>query len=162
MTNNETTPALVGISGNTFPVKDKLKALGARWNPLTRCWDVPADRADEARAIVGGGSNKPAPAAAPAADVNWSDEQKAIFAWFAGSANGNLVVQARAGTGKTTTIKQAFSYAPESGRLLYAVFNKKTNARRRRKSLTPAWTFARCTPWVSGSSKRLAQRQAGR
>jgi len=55
--------------------------------------------------------------------MNWSDEQNAIFNWFA-TGKGNLVVQARAGTGKTTTIKEAFSHAPES-RMLYAVFNKK-------------------------------------
>lgn len=53
----------------------------------------------------------------------WSDEQKAIFNWF-GLGTGNLVVQARAGTGKTTTIKEAFSVAPED-QMLYAVFNKK-------------------------------------
>lgn len=35
-----------------------------------------------------------------------------------------MVVKARAGTGKTTTIKAAFDYAPEK-RILYAVFNKK-------------------------------------
>jgi len=53
----------------------------------------------------------------------WSEEQDAIFNWFA-SGSGNLVVQARAGTGKTTTITEAFSRAPEN-RILYAVFNKK-------------------------------------
>lgn len=55
--------------------------------------------------------------------VAWSDEQLAIFDWFR-NGRGNLVVQARAGTGKTTTIKVAFSQAPEA-RMLYAVFNKK-------------------------------------
>lgn len=53
----------------------------------------------------------------------WSPEQGAIFAWFAGG-EGSLVIQARAGTGKTTTIKHAFTFAVE-GRILYAVFNKK-------------------------------------
>lgn len=60
---------------------------------------------------------------APIASVNWSAEQQAIFTWFA-TGTGALVVQARAGTGKTTTIKQAFTVAPES-KMLYAVFNKK-------------------------------------
>lgn len=53
----------------------------------------------------------------------WSDEQHAIFNFFR-SGTGNLEVQARAGTGKTTTIKIAFSQAPEE-QMLYAVFNKK-------------------------------------
>lgn len=115
----------VEITGNTYPVKDSIKALGGRWNAANRCWNVPADRADEARALVAGSGQKAAVAApTPAAALNWSDEQNAIFAWFA-SSQGNLIVQARAGTGKTTTIKQAFSHAPEQGQLLYAVFNKK-------------------------------------
>jgi len=53
----------------------------------------------------------------------WSDEQKLIFVYYQ-TGTGNAVVQARAGTGKTTTIKQAFTYAPES-RILYAVFGNR-------------------------------------
>jgi DNA helicase-2/ATP-dependent DNA helicase PcrA len=63
-------------------------------------------------------------AAAPVkTDRVWSAEQEAIFDWFK-STPGALVVRARAGTGKTTTIKTAFTHAPEE-RMLYAVFNKK-------------------------------------
>lgn len=125
------------ITGNTYPVKDAIKALGGRWNRDARGWDVPDERADEAWALVNGRGETAHVVTAPgsydaptAADVvipvevTWSDEQNAIFEWFK-SGSGNLVVQARAGTGKTTTIKQAFSFAPEQGRLLYAVFNKK-------------------------------------
>lgn len=54
---------------------------------------------------------------------NWSAEQNAIFE-YARTGTGNLVVQARAGTGKTTTIKAMFSQCPEA-EMLYAVFNKK-------------------------------------
>lgn len=125
----------VTITGNTYPVKDQLRKLGGRWNGLARGWDVPADRAEEARALVVGHGPKPV-ATAPKADVNWSDEQRAIFAWFA-SGQGNLLVQARAGTGKTTTIKEAFSHAPEQGQLLYAVFNKK-NQREAEEKITDA------------------------
>jgi hypothetical protein len=130
---------LITITGNTFPVKDQIKALSrsVRWNGAARGWDVPAEFADAARALVAGAT--PA-AVAPAVDhvnsVQWSDEQQAIFAWFR-SGSGNLVVQARAGTGKTTTIKQAFSFAPETGNLLYAVFNKK-NQREAMEKITDA------------------------
>lgn len=124
---------LIEVSGNTFPVKDQLKALGARWNAAKRCWMVTPDKANAAWALVGKNVSK-VEVAAPS--VNWSDEQKAIFAWFESGA-GNLVVQARAGTGKTTTIKQAFSHAPETGRLLYAVFNKK-NQREAQEKITDA------------------------
>ena len=64
------------------------------------------------------------PAATPAPNgFVWSDEQEAIFTWFR-TGTGALVVRARAGTGKTTTIKQAFNYTRDD-RMLYAVFGKK-------------------------------------
>jgi len=40
------------ITGNTYPVKDAIRELGGRWNPRAKGWEVPADRADEARALV--------------------------------------------------------------------------------------------------------------
>ena len=43
---------------------------------------------------------------------NWTKQQQAIFDWFANGI-GNLVVIARAGTGKTTTICEAVTRAPE-------------------------------------------------
>lgn len=44
---------MVEITGNTYPVRDRLKALGGKWNPARNCWMVPADKAEEARALVG-------------------------------------------------------------------------------------------------------------
>ncbi len=54
--------------------------------------------------------------------IEWSPQQNAIFSWFE-TCTGNLVVIARAGTGKTTTILEAVKRAPES-RILVAAFNK--------------------------------------
>lgn len=42
----------VQIFGNTYLVRDELKALGGRWNPLLKCWQVPAAHAVEAHAAV--------------------------------------------------------------------------------------------------------------
>jgi hypothetical protein len=53
-------PSQVAITGNTYPVKDALKAMGARWNADAKAWMVSADKADAAQKIV---TN--APAAAP-------------------------------------------------------------------------------------------------
>ena len=53
----------------------------------------------------------------------WSAQQNEIFNWFK-DGEGNLVVRARAGTGKTTTILEAINFAPEQSVLL-AAFNKK-------------------------------------
>lgn len=43
---------LIPVSGNTFPVKDEIKALGGRWNADRKCWMVPADKADQAFRLV--------------------------------------------------------------------------------------------------------------
>lgn len=42
----------VAITGNTYPVKDQIKALGGRWNADQKAWMVPADKADAAQALV--------------------------------------------------------------------------------------------------------------
>lgn len=44
----------VAITGNTYPVKDQIKALGGRWNADAKAWMVPEDKADQARALVSG------------------------------------------------------------------------------------------------------------
>lgn len=43
---------IVAITGNTYPVKEQLKALGARWDGGNKAWMIDADKADQARAIV--------------------------------------------------------------------------------------------------------------
>ena len=42
------------ITGNTYPVRAALKALGGRWDARGQGWNVPTDKADEARALVAG------------------------------------------------------------------------------------------------------------
>lgn len=48
----EDAPQTVLITGNTFPVKDALKALGGRWDAANKGWRVPVAKAGEARALV--------------------------------------------------------------------------------------------------------------
>jgi len=40
------------ITGNTYPVKERLRALGGKWDSTTKAWVVPDERAEEARALV--------------------------------------------------------------------------------------------------------------
>lgn len=48
------------ITGNTYPVKDQLRALGGKWNRSAQGWEVPDEKAEEARALVAGaGPAKP-------------------------------------------------------------------------------------------------------
>lgn len=55
--------------------------------------------------------------------TRWSTQQTQVFTHFA-EYNGHVVVRARAGTGKTTTILEGLNYAPEDS-ILLAAFNKK-------------------------------------
>lgn len=55
---------------------------------------------------------------------DWSVQQQAIFGWFA-QAIGNLVVRARAGTGKTTTILEAIRHITGDAKILLCAFNKR-------------------------------------
>ena len=43
---------LVEVKGNTYPVKDRLKALGGKWDAARKAWMVPASCAQEASEIV--------------------------------------------------------------------------------------------------------------
>jgi hypothetical protein len=52
------TSKLVKIVGNTFPVKDQLKALGAKWNADEKAWFISADKESEANALVAGTGTK--------------------------------------------------------------------------------------------------------
>lgn len=45
------TSQMFPILGNTYPVKDRLKAIGCRWNPDKKCWMAPPDKVAEATAI---------------------------------------------------------------------------------------------------------------
>ena len=43
------------ITGNTYPHRATLRAMGGDWNAAKKGWEVPAERAEEARALVAGG-----------------------------------------------------------------------------------------------------------
>lgn len=57
------------ITGNTYPVKDALKALGGKWDPNSKGWLVPDDKAAEARKLVGGPS--PSAPRRPSRPAGW-------------------------------------------------------------------------------------------
>ena len=50
---------LVAITGNTYPVKEALKALGAKWNPEKKAWMVVPTLATKAQEIVAGKAGAP-------------------------------------------------------------------------------------------------------
>jgi len=97
--------------------KEALRAAGVRVAPgAGKSWRV-------TWGIPAAAPQNPVDSYVPDTSRAWSPEQDAIFRWFH-HGTGNLVVTARAGTGKTTTVSKAFSYAPENT-MLYAVFNRK-------------------------------------
>jgi len=54
---------------------------------------------------------------------NWSKYQSAVFENVANGA-GHTVVNAVAGSGKTTTIEEAVKHVPAGKRTLFVAFNK--------------------------------------
>jgi len=66
----------------------------------------------------------------------WSIQQQAIFNWFQHPTGNNLVVRARAGTGKTTTVNEGINRAPEA-RIVYLVFNKRNQIEAQGKVQNP-------------------------
>ena len=50
-----TAPATILITGHTYPVRQQMRDLGGIWNKAANGWDIPAARAEEARAIVASG-----------------------------------------------------------------------------------------------------------
>jgi hypothetical protein len=82
-TTTTTTTTMQLITGNTYPVREFIKALGGTWNKAGKGWLVPEDQADAARALVAG-----APAAAarkPRRRSNDSDYVSNVYR-FAGGA----------------------------------------------------------------------------
>jgi hypothetical protein len=51
------------ITGNTYPHRLALRALGGRWNAIAQGWEVPAEVAEQARALVAGPAERRAPRA---------------------------------------------------------------------------------------------------
>lgn len=43
---------MVRLYGNTYPVKEQLKAIGARWNAEVKAWFVPSNQSLIAMAII--------------------------------------------------------------------------------------------------------------
>lgn len=50
---------MVAVTGNTYPVKDKLKELGAKWDKDNKQWLVPEDKKAEAEKLVSEASKAP-------------------------------------------------------------------------------------------------------
>ena len=46
------------ITGNTYPVKDQIKALGGKWNAAEKCWMVADEKAPQALALVSSAPQK--------------------------------------------------------------------------------------------------------
>jgi hypothetical protein len=69
------------ITGNTYPVKDQIKAMGGTWNKAAQGWNVPSDRAEEARALVAG-----SPPSAPRPSYPSRSRYRSNFVRFAGGA----------------------------------------------------------------------------
>jgi len=140
-------PNMVLVTGNTYPVKDKISALGGRYNAAERGWDVPIKNIDKIKAIPGlivnaeldpqpiTQKDEPKPVASKAEkslipSELMSEEQKTIDAKFEKLLNNpkqsHIMINALAGSGKTTMLKHlAWKYGKPEQKWLYIVFNTK-------------------------------------
>jgi len=55
---SEAPTPLVALSGNTYPVKEALKALGAQWDKEQRAWLIAASKAAHAQALIANQQNQ--------------------------------------------------------------------------------------------------------
>lgn len=120
------------VSGNTYPVKDAIKALGGRWSGAEKCWMVPAGKHEQALALVAnaGGARRTG-GNASFANFTPTEEQAALRDFVLGS-DRNLCCQAGAGAGKTTTslwlVGMMAERASKTGvrcRIAFVAFGKK-------------------------------------
>lgn len=91
------------ITGNTYAVKDQLKALGGRWNAAAQGWDIPDEKAERARAIVAAAS-----ASAPASFSRlpsgaWGIRGKGLV------VGAKVAVRKRDGSSSTETVARIVS-----------------------------------------------------
>lgn len=139
------------VRGNTYPVKDRLKReCQARYEaddkfPGKKVWMVPATFFPLAQSILGVTSTSTGTSdAVPQEAIVWSDEQALIVEWFRSSTvKGvvvkNLVVRARAGTGKTFTIVGSLRES-KAKTILYVVFGKRNQVEASEKIFDPRIT----------------------
>lgn len=59
------------IVGNTYPVKDQIKALGGKWDAEAKGWRVPVAKAEQAQALVDSVGSKVVRTPAPKAPSQW-------------------------------------------------------------------------------------------
>lgn len=67
------------FSGNTYAHKDEIKALGARWYRLGKCWTVKADKVAEAVEMVKGWQTEPTPTEAEETTTEATEGEKMVF-----------------------------------------------------------------------------------
>lgn len=126
----------IALSGATYPVRDRIKAAGFRWHPATKTW-----RGGQVSLERLAGQITPTTAApVPAGQFPPTPEQTAILA--AVSTGRAVVVEALAGTGKTSTL-ELIARAHPAKRILLVVFNKsmQTEAQARMPRNVEARTF---------------------
>jgi hypothetical protein len=79
------TNSTVLVTGNTYPVKEQIKALGGRWDAMAKGWRVPVAKAAEAQALVAS-----APKSAPRASGRGRNWDSSRFNGY-GRARGGYV-----------------------------------------------------------------------
>lgn len=79
-------PNTILITGNTYPVRQQMRDLGGTWNRAAQGWDIPADKAETARALV---------ASAPASAPRRRSRYRSTYTRFSGGGESYRNVRGR-------------------------------------------------------------------
>jgi hypothetical protein len=120
----------LGRDSRTYHFRDTLKGIGGRFDFDSKCWLVPADRHSEAIRMISDRRETSPPLRLvqqhePAREFPPTAEQALFFQIFEDSGD-DIVGNAYAGTGKTTTMEMLARKFPRQ-RFLYIVYNKKNS-----------------------------------
>lgn len=63
---------MVPVSGNTYPVRDRLRDLGGRWDAASKTWLIPASRIDLANQAVSSATSAPRRVSRRLPDGTWA------------------------------------------------------------------------------------------
>jgi hypothetical protein len=96
--------AMIEITGNTYPVREHLRALGGKWNPARKCWMVPETQAEQAKELVSGGASSAPSASSAVARAPRDGEDSVVYARAVYRGRPCYVAGRRAGDWETRAV----------------------------------------------------------
>lgn len=103
------------VRGNTYPIKDSIKAAGGRWDADNKVWMIPEDKADYVEGIMKA-KGLDAPRAEPVREANLNFD--GISKLFSGSKLKRPVIKLQATDGTAIRLSVAGGQSKEPGSII--------------------------------------------